>query len=284
MFLVKLLSRIPLTALYLFSDFLFFIAYHVVRYRRKLVKKNLIASFPDKSQAELVKIEKEFYKNLCDYAVETLKLLTITKEELGKRMTFITPEIPNKYKDQNQSILILASHQFNWEWLVAAACFNLPMQIDFVYQKVNSNFFDRISTICRTRFGAYAIKRDEVARETVKRKSTLRAVATMADQYPGYARDKKFSATFLNQDTVFFYGVNQLAHLTQYPVVFYEINKTGRGYYETRAIQMAQPPYAKETNEVIEKYIAAVEQAIRKNPSGWLWSHNRWKKRHLSKQ
>jgi KDO2-lipid IV(A) lauroyltransferase len=282
MFLVKLLSRIPLAALYLFSDFLFFIAYHVIRYRRKLVKKNLTASFPDKSLEALAKIEKEFYKNLCDYAVETLKLLTITKEELGKRMTFTTPEIPAKYKDQNKSILILASHQFNWEWLVAAACFNLPMQIDFVYQKVNNNFFDRISTECRTRFGAYAIKRDEVARETVKRRNIVRAVATMADQYPGYAHDKKFSTTFLNQDTVFFYGVNQLALLTQYPVIFYQIYKIKRGYYETRAIEVEQPPYEKDSNDVIEKYIAAVEKVIRENPSGWLWSHNRWKKRHLS--
>jgi Kdo2-lipid IVA lauroyltransferase/acyltransferase len=283
MFLVKLLSRIPLTALYLFSDFLFFIAYYIVRYRRKLVQKNLKASFPDKSVNELRNIEREFYRNLCDYAVETLKLLTITKEELGKRMVFTTPEIPSKYKNQNQSILILASHQFNWEWLVAAACFNLPMQVDFVYQKVNSNFFDRISMLCRTRFGAYAIKRDEVARETVKRRNIVRAVATMADQYPGYAHDKKFSTTFLNQETVFFYGVNQLALLTQYPVVFYEIHKIKRGHYKASAVEMAQPPYGKESNVVIERYVDAVENVIKGNPSGWLWSHNRWKKRHLRK-
>jgi Kdo2-lipid IVA lauroyltransferase/acyltransferase len=281
MFLVKLLSRIPLSVLYFFSDFLFFIAYHVVRYRRRLVRKNLKASFPEKSAKELAVIERKFYKNLCDYSVETLKLLTITKEELGKRMVFTTPEIPIKYKDKNQSILILASHQFNWEWLVAAACFNLPMQVDFVYQKVNSNFFDRISMLCRTRFGAYAIKRDEVARETVKRRNIVRAVATMADQYPGYAHDKKFSAKFLNQETVFFFGVNQLALLTQYPVVFYEIHKIKRGYYETRAIEMAQPPYERDSNEVIVKYITEVERVIKENPPAWLWSHNRWKKRHL---
>jgi KDO2-lipid IV(A) lauroyltransferase len=196
-------------------------------------------------------------------------------------MVFKTPEIPIRYKNQNQSILILAAHQFNWEWLVAAACFNLPMQVDFVYQQVSSNFFDRVSMLCRTRFGAHAIKRDEVARETVKRRNILRAIATMADQYPGYSRDKKFFTTFLNQETVFFYGVNQLASLTQYPVVFYEIKKVRRGYYETRAIEIAQPPYEKDSNEVIEKYVFAVENAIKANPSDWLWSHNRWKKRHL---
>jgi KDO2-lipid IV(A) lauroyltransferase len=238
-------------------------------------------AFPEKSTHGISKIEKDFYVNLCDYAVETLKLLTISKEELGRRMIFTTPEIPESYKSNGQSLLILAAHQFNWEWLVTAACFNLPMQVDFVYQKVNSNLFDQISLACRTRFGAYAIKRDEVAREAVKRKNVIRAVATMADQYPGYARDKKFMATFLNQETVFFYGTNQLASLMQYPVLFYEIKKMKRGYYETRAIKLAEPPYEKDSYQVIEKYINAVEKTIVENPSGWLWSHNRWKKRHV---
>lgn len=281
MFLVRLISRLPLGVLYLLSDFGYFVSYYIVRYRRKLVRRNLAQSFPEKSLKELIKIEKQFYRNLCDYAVETLKLLTISKEELGKRMVFNTPEIPNQYKQQNQSMLILASHQFNWEWLVTAACFNLPMQVDFVYQKVNNNFFERISMEFRTRFGAHAIQRHEVARETVKRKNILRAIATVADQYPGFKQDKKYLTTFLNRETVFFYGTNQLAILTQYPVVFYEIRKIKRGYYETNAIVIANPPYSKDSNLVIDKYVSMVEALIKENPSGWLWSHNRWKERHL---
>ncbi len=260
---------------------MFFMAYYIIRYRRRLVNSNLRLSFPEKSIDELKKIEKEFYRNLCDYTVETLKLLSISKEELGKRMVFKTPEIPIKYNQQNQSILILASHHFNWEWLVTAACFNLPMQVDFVYQKVNNDFFERISMAFRTRFGAHPIKRDEVAREVVKRKNIVRAIATVADQYPGYGRDKKYATIFLNQETVFFHGTNQLAILTQYPVIFYEIRKVKRGYYETVAIEIAHPPFNRNSNEVIEKYIAAVEALIKENPSGWLWSHNRWKKRHM---
>jgi len=248
-----------------------------------MVWRNLTNAFPEKTEIELKAIEKEFYKNLCDYVAETLKLLTISKEELAKRMVFLTPEIPLKYQQQNQSILILASHQFNWEWLVTAACFNLPMQVDFVYQKVNSDFFERISMQFRTRFGAHAIKREEVARETIRRKNIVRGVAIVADQYPGFAHDKKYPTTFMNQDTVFFYGTNQLATLTQYPVVFYEIRKVKRGFYETNAIEIALPPYPKESNLVIDRYISAVENLIRENPSSWLWSHNRWKKRHLKK-
>jgi KDO2-lipid IV(A) lauroyltransferase len=278
---LRLLSRLPFAVLYALSDFLFFISFYLVRYRRKLVQKNLKLSFPEKSEGELKKIEKTFYKNLCDYAVETLKLLTISKEELSKRMVFNHPEVQEGYKQQRQSILFLASHQFNWEWLLVSASISFPMAIEFVYQPVNNKFFNELALLSRTRFGAHAIKRDEVAREIVKRKNIIRGIATVADQYPGYDRDKKYVSQFLNQETVFFYGTNQLAILTQYPAVYYTIKKVSRGYYEASPVVVASPPYPKSSDTVIENYVRVVEKVIAENPSGWLWSHNRWKKRHL---
>jgi KDO2-lipid IV(A) lauroyltransferase len=281
MFFLRWLSRLPFPVLYTLSDLLFVISFYLVRYRRKLVKKNLWKSFPEKTEDERNRIEKDFYKNLCDYAVEMLKLLTIPKEELSRRMVFKKPEVPERFRQQNQSILFLASHQFNWEWLLVSASISFPMAIDFVYQPVNSKFFDDLSLRSRMRFGAYAIKRDEVAREIVKRKNILRGIASVADQYPGYGRDKKYVSKFLNQDTVFFYGTNQLAILTQYPAVYYEIKKVKRGFYEASPIIVALPPYEKTNDTVIENYVRIVERIIQENPAGWLWSHNRWKKRHL---
>src|SRR5688572_23628651 len=134
MFILKLFSRLPLPVLYALSDFFFVVSFHLVKYRRKLVWKNLKNSFPKKSEAELRKIEKTFYKNLCDYGVEMIKLLTISREELGRRVKFVNPEVSTKYINNGQSLLNLASHTFNWEWLLAAGSFTLPGQMDFVYQ------------------------------------------------------------------------------------------------------------------------------------------------------
>lgn len=281
MFFLKFISRLPFPVLYALSDFLFFVSFYIIRYRRRLVEQNLKRSFPEKTANELNNIEKNFYKNLCDYGVELLKLLTISKKELSRRMVFKEMHVPESFRDGNQSILFLASHQFNWEWLLVSASINFPMAIDFVYQPVNSKFFDDLSLQSRTRFGAYAIKRDGVAREVIKRRHVLRGIATVADQYPGYGHDKKYVSQFLNQETAFFYGTNQLALLTQYPAVYYKIKKIKRGYYEASPIIVAIPPYNKNSDIVIENYIRVVERVIQENPSGWLWSHNRWKKRHL---
>lgn len=246
-----------------------------------MVWKNLTNSFPEKSEVELRNIEKQFYKNLADYAVEMLKLLTIKKDELARRLVFKNPEVSNRYISQGQSLLNLASHHFNWEWLLTAGSFTLPGEMDFVYQPVHSKFFNKFSLLSRTRFGAYAIKRDSVAREMIRRKNIVRNVALVGDQYPGYGHDKKFQATFLNQDTVFFFGSMQLALLTQYPVMYYALRKVKRGYYEATIIELARPPYEKEDKTVLRNYVAEIEKLIRERPSEWLWSHNRWKTRHL---
>jgi KDO2-lipid IV(A) lauroyltransferase len=284
MIFARLLSRLPFWALYAISDFVFIVSYYLVRYRRRTVWKNLQNSFPEKSEAELRKIEKDFFRNLCDYAVEMLKLLTISKEELARRVTFKNPEVCQQYISRGQSLLNLASHQFNWEWLLTAGSFKLPGKMDFVFQPVSNSFFDRFSFLSRTRFGAHAIRRDEVAREIVKRKNIVRNIALVGDQYPGLKQDKKYHARFLNQDTVFFYGSNQLAVLTQYPVMYYAMRKIKRGFYETTIIELARPPYQKESVVVLERYIQEVERIIREKPSEWLWSHNRWKTRHLKKK
>jgi KDO2-lipid IV(A) lauroyltransferase len=281
MIFARLLSRLPFWVLYAVSDVLFIISFYLIRYRRKMVWKNLTNSFPDKSVAELRNIEKEFYTNLCDYAVEMLKLLTISKSELGKRVVFNNPELSSKYLLKGQSLLNLASHQFNWEWLLTAGSFTLPGQMDFVYQPVHNKFFNEFTLISRTRFGAHAIKRDGVAREIVKRKNIVRNVALVGDQYPGLKNDKKYPVTFLSQETVFFYGSIQLAHLTQYPVMYYSMRKIKRGYYETTIVELAQPPYQKDNHDVLLKYVSEVEKTIRERPAEWLWSHNRWKTRHL---
>lgn len=279
MIFLRILSRLPFPVLYLFSDFLFFVTYRLIKYRRKVVQRNLRNSFPEKDEPTLKKYEKHFYENLCDYAVETLKLLTISREALSMRMKYINPEVINTFRDKKQSVIYMSSHQFNWEWLMAAGSIYLPIPVDFVYQPPNNKFFNQFSLKLRTRFGGYPIKRAEVAREIIRRRDIVRGVAIVADQFPGHGHDKRYWTTFLNQDTAFFQGVNQLSILTQYPVFYAKMSRPKRGYYEVELIKIAEPPYEKDSFNMIENYIKATEEVIKSNPAGWLWSHNRWKKK-----
>lgn len=249
-----------------------------MRYRRDVVQQNLRNSFPEKTLRELKKIEKDFYHNLCDYPIETLKMMTMPEEEVRRRIKFNNPEVIESQAMKGQSMIYLTSHQFNWEWLLAGVCLNTTPSVYYVYQKQSSDFFNRFSNIIRMRFGAKPIRREQVGREAIRRKGSLHGLALLADQFPGLAQDKRFWTNFLNQDTAFFQGINQLAIITQYPIIFFITRKIKRGYYENELVCIAQPPYAKSDTTIIKNYVKEIEKVIRQQPENWLWSHDRWKK------
>ena len=88
-----------------------------------------------KSENEYNEIERKFYRNLCDYAVETLKLVSMRNEAIMRRMIFKNPEVVEKYTREGKAMIFLTSHQFNWEWLLAGVCINPSFpQLYYVYQ------------------------------------------------------------------------------------------------------------------------------------------------------
>lgn len=271
MFLLKLISRLPLGALYVFSDAIFFITYYVLRYRRNVVMTNLANSFPHKSKNELEQIGKVFFRNLCDYAAETVRLLSMSREELQERVAFTNADVVKEFTRKNQSVLILASHQFNWEWLLAAGCLYLPVPVDFVYLPQSSKLANAFALAIRTRFGGHPIPRETVGREALRRKDIIRATAIVADQYPGHSNHRKYWATFLGQRTAFFFGITQLATLQNAASFFAAIKKTSRGRYEVTLIKL-------DDSKIIDSYINESEKVIHAQPASWLWSHRRWKK------
>jgi Kdo2-lipid IVA lauroyltransferase/acyltransferase len=278
MMMLKILSRLPFWVLYGLSDFIFVVGFYIIRYRRNIVKSNLVHSFPQKTPIEIERIERKFYKSLCDYAVETLALLTISKEELSRRMIYKNPDLIRPFTDNHKSVILFASHLFNWEWLLAAGCFSLPVDIDFVYQAQSSDLFNRFLLFCRTRFGAHPIQREYVARQVMKRRDRVRGIAIIADQFPGLASDKRYWTNFLHQDTAFFQAINQVAVLTQYPAFFADVRKVKRGFYEIELVKIAEPPFDRKTFHVVDNYANVTEAVIARQPENWLWSHKRWKK------
>ena len=141
MFFLKLLSYLPLSIHYLFADFLFFLAYFVVKYRRDVVWKNLINSFPNKSEVDLRQIEKKFYRNLADTTVETLKLLTISEDDLLKRVK-VDNSLTLKYHELGYDVFGMTSHFCNWEWLLVAGSNQVGLKLHAVYQKLRNPFFN----------------------------------------------------------------------------------------------------------------------------------------------
>ncbi len=278
MFFFKYFSKLPFFVLYGISDIAYFIIYRVVSYRKKVVFENLRHSFPERNKKEIEDIAKEFYKHIADLFIEFLKGYSISKNVINDRIRIVNLEVVKKYFDKNQSIIIVTGHISNWEWLLHALNLTgIPM--DIVYQKLSSPLFNQLSLFIRSRFTITPlIEKQDTVRKSVERKDITRALVLGSDQSPQNWK-AAYWTTFLHQDSGFFNGTEKIARKFEYPVVFSEMRRIKRGYYEIEFTEIANPIEFKNLpmGEITERFVRILEQSIHKYPSDYLWSHRRWK-------
>lgn len=267
---------IPNSLIYAFSDFLSFILYYIIKYRRKVVFQNLQNSFPEKSVHELNVICRRFYTNLTDTILETLLIPSLTKAQLNKRVIQKNIELPLEYLRKGQSILVLTGHQCNWEWLLLSSSVLSEYSVDAIYRPLKSKQSDLFFLKMRSKFGANLIPMKDTLRSIIKRKDITRGIAMVADQTPP-GGEIQYWTKFLNQETPFFVGADKIARNTAFPVFYLSMRRIKRGYYETTYELLAEPPFPEEKFSLVEKYAKALEKTIMESPSDWLWSHKRWK-------
>lgn len=277
MLLFRFLAFLPLSVLYILSDLLYWVAFYVVGYRKQVVWQNLCKSFPNKSEKERRKIQKEFYKHLAEVFVETLKSLQISKSELRARVKISNLMLLSKRLEEGKTVLVLTSHLFNWEWLSPIVAIEQNFPLFFVYQPLSNRFFDKLMLTIRTRFGQGAIKMQNVLKDVLQNHQEARIVALLADQSPS-GNEKDHWTTFLHQDTAFFAGTEKIATKLKLPVLFGGVRRLKRGYYELYFEEIYHPKDLP-NNNITETYVSLLQKQIAETPSNWLWSHKRWKKK-----
>jgi len=275
-FFLKILSRLPLAALYLLTDSLYLFIYHIWGFRRELSRSNLRNSFPDKSPDEIERIARMSYRNACNLMAEVLKGAVMPPEELRQRVKIANADILKPYIAAGRPLVLLASHHCNWEWLLLDACLELKIAVDAVYKPLRVSAIDRFMQETRSRFGGNPIPVGNFMIEVMKRRDAARIFALVADQTPPHD-EEKYWMRFLNQDTAFFVGSDKIARIARAPVFFVGMHRVRRGYYEAELQLLAEPPYQSEGYPVIERYVRVAENHIRQYPADWLWMYRKWK-------
>ncbi len=269
------LARLPLAVLYGLAPLLYFIAFYIVRYRRDVVRKNLQNSFPEKSATAINALEKQFYRQLIDVMLEAIKASTMTEAQFRQRVRLDNADIFSEHVANNQSIVLLAAHHCNWEWLLPACNITLPFPVDAVYKPLHQKVVDEFMLQSRSRFGARPVPHKSAVMDIMQRRNEMRAFAMVADQSPK-RNEAKHWLQFLNQQTSFQMGMAKIPQMTKYPVYFAAMRRERRGYYSVRFELLDEPPYAKGDMRIIERYAHALEESIAAQPEAWLWSNNKW--------
>lgn len=275
-----LIALLPFRVLYLFSDLLYFLVAHIIRYRRKVVFKNLSTSFPEKSKEDVIIIQKRFYHWFCDYIVETIKLMTMTERQLRKRMRFEGMEEFNKVLDSGQSCALYLGHYCNWEWISSVPLW-LPngVQSCQLYHPLENKIFNKLFKSLRERQNSLCIPMKLSLRCILEFKKSNKSIAVgyIADQAPMWNNIHHW-LNFLHHDTPVFTGAERIIKHTNQICFYGDMRRIKRGYYVCKMIPMTYIS-SKDTNwELTDKYYKLLEKTIKRQPELWLWSHNRWKR------
>lgn len=279
-FFLYLLSLLPLWFLYGVADVLYWILYRLLGYRKAVVSENLTRSFPEKEKAEIATITKAYYHNLCDSIVETIKLMSISKQELSKRIT-CNWEVFTSMTAQNRNGQAFMSHQFNWEWATVICNWHVPRRFTGIYMPLTNAVFDRLLFTIRSRAGMKLIRVHDMQRDMASLQSDELLWGFIADQNPSDPKRVSWN-DFMNRKTAFFKGPEFVARRYNNLVYFGEIVKIKRGYYEIKMKLAFERPRDTKEGEITEAYVRFLEDSIKRQPANWVWSHRRWKHKYPS--
>lgn len=275
--LLWLVSKLPFAVLYAFSDLACLIVSRC--YRTEVVRQNLRSAFPEKSDEELKAIERGFYHQFCDNVVEVVKMMSMSKEEMKKRMAFSGVDTVKHGLDENQGfVFVYLSHFGNWEWVSSLAMHLAPeFKSAQIYHRLYNKAMDRWFYNVRSQYGGENVEMKKTLRRIMQMKKDGHkwVVGFISDQQPKWNSIHHFTP-FLNHDTAVFTGTEQIARKVDACVVYGHMTRVKRGYYHMRFETMH--PHASETEETFltDRYMQMLEENVKEHPEMWLWSHKRW--------
>ena len=276
-----ILNRLPFFVIYFISDILYFILYYIVRYRRKVVRNNLVNSFPEKSIKEIKAIESKFYHRLCDFFLEIVKLYGMSEENARKRMEFVGMEKMHSLIEQGHSAVVYMGHMFNWEFMNSVSLYfdADKVFVGEVYHTLRNPYFDSLMRRVRGEFGAEPIPMKNTLRRILQAEKENKkfVVGFVADQLPKWEAIKHW-VDFLNQDTPVFVGTEKIAQRCHAAIYYTHIERVKRGYYRVKIECLAEDASLLPDFEATNRYYKSLETNIKEYPELWLWTHKRWKR------
>ncbi len=272
----RLASMMPFRSLYIISDFVYFILYYILKYRKTIILQNLSNAFPDKSETEIKLLRKKYMKIMADLILESVKSSHLSEKALLKRFKFKKLDLLQQLYNKNKSVFVVCGHTGSWEMSGMILPLITKYKCFGIYQPQTNPYFDTYMKKVRSSFGVIPIASQQAYKTFIQYKNETILNFIVADQAPS-KNGEHYWTRFLNQETAFFTGLEKMAKGLDFAVVFLNIIRTGRGKYSLEFELLTDQPKLTHTGEISEMYANALERLIRQNPENWLWSHRRWK-------
>ena len=246
--LMRLFSRMPLAVHYLLSDYLLFpLVYYVVRYRRRLVSRQLGECFPELTPLEHRHIEHRFYHFFCDYVVETLKMGTMSHTEMRRRVEFVgIDEMQQTLSEAGKQFgFFYLGHYGNWEWMASFPMWlNEEWQGAQIYHPLYNKEIDNFFLDQRQQYGGLCIPMKQTLRQilTARKEGQKEIIGFIADQSPKWEAMHHWT-DYLNHKTSFFIGTEKIAQQVDAALYYVRVTRPRRGYYRAELVPITLRGY-----------------------------------------
>ncbi len=255
---------------------------YIIKYRVNVISGNLRRAFPEKNDKEINTLKNKTYKNLIDNIIEGFKTFSMRKSTIVKRHKVLNPEILEPYFKDQKSLIGVTAHYGNWEWGSLSASLQTPYKVVALYKPLSNKYIDTILCKSRSRCGTELVSIYETSKIFEKYRNEPYIYLMAADQSPSHKElPKAYWKDFLGINTAFLHGLEKHANNNNFAVVYLDIQRVKRGFYEIEVTILSEEPNQLKNGELTEMYVRKLESVIKAKPENWLWSHNRWK--HTSK-
>ena len=276
--LLRLLGRVPLPLLYGIADLLFFALFRVFGFQRALATDNIARAFPHMPPAQVAQLVAQSARNAAHVVFETIACSGFSDAELARRVIIDNPQLIEQLVQEHRTVVTVAAHHANWEWLQLACAAQLDAPLAALYKPLGHAGLDAFVQQLRGRFGSRLMVARTALPQLLEFARKPGIIALVADQGPR-PDDEQYWSVLLGRETAFFTGPEKLARLLKAPLVFAHMQRVRRGYYRVRFELLAKPPYRELEGDLMERYIRALEDQIRAAPQDWVWVYKRWKYR-----
>ena len=255
------------------GEYAYFIA---AKHRNKALENLRLAYGNEKSEGEIRQIARGVFRNLGENFFEILCITKFTPQNIDKYIKVDGFERLERALSQRRGFIVLTGHFGNWELL--AGYFGLRgYPVTVLARRLRFEKFDKFINALRKKLNVKVIMRDESAKVILRMLKEGNPIAMLVDQDID-SIDGVF-VDFFGHPAYTPIAPVALALATAVPIIpmFIMRERSGHRIFVEEPLELEITGNKEmDIKANTEKWSKIVESYIRKDPSQWVWMHDRW--------
>jgi KDO2-lipid IV(A) lauroyltransferase len=278
---VRVFSVLPLRAALWLGSLAAAVAWRVASSPRRRALAHLAAAFPEKTQAEREELARGMFRHLA-WVVMELVAVKSWEGRLESYVDFSPPTLLHEVLARGRGVVFVTGHVGNWE-VMARKVAHAGIPNATIAKRAKDAALTRLIESFRREGGVTTLWREDesTGRNIIRTLRGGKALGILIDQD---TRVQGVFVPFFGRPAFTPRAAADLALRFRAPVVVVTTHRRGANPLDGHRIEVVEIPYdpdpADREVEVVRLTAAcsaALEDAIRRHPTEWVWMHERWK-------